>query len=68
MEQYLQIGEVWSFHKAMPDKAERYPLLKCSRAETFSNLELCFLPVPIFDKCSLVPDNIEHFLNKELDI
>ena len=38
MEQSLQIGGVWRFYKAMSDNAERFPLVKCSRAETFSIL------------------------------
>ena len=68
MEQSLQIGGVWSFYKAMSDRTERFPLVKCSRAETFFNLELCFPPLPTFDKCCLVPYNKERLLNKELDI
>ena len=54
MEQSLQIGGVWSFYKALSDGAERFPLVKCSRAETFLNLELCFPPAPTFD-----PNNTE---------
>ena len=43
MEQSLQIGGVWSFYKAMSDKVERYPLVKCSRAVFFSILNCAFL-------------------------
>ena len=48
----LQIGGVWSFHKAMSDRAERFPLVKCSRAETFFSLELCFPLAPTFDNAA----------------
>ena len=68
IEQSLQICGVWSFYKAMSDKVERYPLVKCSRAVFFLNLELCFPQALIFDKCCLVPNNTEHLLNKELNI
>ena len=64
---YGAIFGVWSFYKAMSDKAERYPLVKCSKPKTFFNIELCFPPDPIFDKCCLVPNNTESLLNKELD-
>ena len=43
MEQSLQVGGVWSFYKAMSNRAERFPLVKCSRAETFSILNDVFL-------------------------
>ena len=69
MEQSFQIGGVlWSFYKAMSDRAERFPFVKCSCAETFVNLELCFPLAPTFDKCFLVLNNTEHLSNKELDI
>ena len=55
-------------NKAMSDRAKMFPLVKCSRAETFFNLELCFPPVPTFDKCCMVPNNTEHLLNKEFNI
>ena len=35
MEQSLQIGAVWSFYKAMSDRAERFQFIKYSGAETF---------------------------------
>ena len=38
MEQSLQIGGVWSFYKAMSDRAERFRFVKCSGAETFFSL------------------------------
>ena len=66
MEQSLQICGVWSFYKAMSDRAERFPLVKCSRTETFFSLELCFPLAPTFDKCCPVPNNTDHLLNKEL--
>ena len=68
MVQSLKIGGVWSFYKAMSDRTERFPLAKCSRAETFFNLELCFPLAPTFDKCCLVPNNTEHLPNKERNI
>ena len=68
MEQSLQIGGVWSFYKAMSDRAERFPFVKCSRAETFFSLELCCLPASTFEKCCPVPSNTDHLLNKELNI
>ena len=64
MKQSLQIGGVWSFYKAVSDRAERFPLVKCSRTEIFFNLELCFPVAPTFDKCCMVPNNNEHLLNK----
>ena len=67
MEQSLQIRGVWSFYKAMSDRAERFPLVKCRRVETFFNLELCLPLAPTFDKCCLVPSNTEHLSNKELN-
>ena len=67
-QQSLQIGGVWSFHKAMSDREERFPFIKYSRAETFFSLELCFPPAPTFDKCFPVPNSTEHLLNKELNI
>ena len=42
--------------------------IKCSRAETFFSLELCFPLAPTFNKCCPVPDNTEHLLNKHLNI
>ena len=68
MEQSLQIGGVRSFYKAMSDRAERFPFVKCSRAETFSSHELCFSLAPTFDECCTVLDNTDHLLNKELNI
>ena len=68
MNQSLRFCGVWSFYKAMSDRAERIPLVKCSRAEISFNLELCFPPVPTFDKCCMVPNNTEHLLNKEFNI
>ena len=56
MEQSLQIGGVWSFYKAMSDRAERFPFVKC------------FPLAPTLDKCCPVPNNTEHLLNKELNI
>ena len=41
MEQSLQIGGVRRFYKAMSDRAERFPLVKCSRAETFFSILNC---------------------------
>ena len=35
--------------------------------DLFVNLELCFPPVPTFDKCCLVPNSTEHLMNKELN-
>ena len=46
-EQSLQIGGIRSFYKAMSDKAGRFPLVKCSRAETFPILNCTFLQ-PLF--------------------
>ena len=66
MEQSLQVGGVWSFHKAMSDRAERFRFVKCSGAET--SLQSCCPPATTFDKCCPVPDNTEHLLNKELNI
>ena len=68
MDQSLQIGGVWSFYKAISDRAERFPFVKCSRAETFFSLELCLPPAPTSDKCFPVPDNTDNLLNKELNI
>ena len=67
MEQSLQIGGVWSFYKAMSDWAEKFPFVKCSRAETFFSLGLCFPPTPTSVKCCPVPNNTDHLLNKELN-
>ena len=64
MEQPLQIGGDWSFYKAMSDREERFPFMKCNRAETFFSLELCFPLASTSDKCCPVPDNTDHLLNK----
>ena len=66
MEQSLQIGGVWSFYKAMSDRAERCRFVKCSGGRDF--LQSCCPPAPTFDKYWPVPDNTEYLLNKELDI
>ena len=38
MEQSSQIGEVWSFYKAMSDRAEMFPFIKCFPPGVLSKL------------------------------
>ena len=55
-------------YKAMSDRAERFPLVTCSRAETFSILNCAFLWSLLLINVAMIPYNTEHLLIKEFNI